>query len=142
MFLTRDEFERIRPLQWTLQNYGNKVYNTIGSRTETQLFWLDFMRLVFAPKYRKQYGIMTIQNFDKTQPVLLSDDLELIVPADIEMAMYYANNTTLPMNFVINTSQLVAMIVAFVAIAILIIWNFIWTRNQTTAVLSTKPLII
>lgn len=123
MFLTRDEFNRIRPLQWTIQNYGNTVYNTINGRTETQLFWLDFMRLVFAPKYTLQNGIITIDNFDQTQPVLLTDDLELILPNDIDLAMYYANNTTLPMKFIINIPKLIVLVMVLLTFIILIVLN-------------------
>lgn len=129
MFLTRNEFDRIRPLQWSLKNYGNEIYHTILDKTEIQLFWLDFMRLIFAPKYKNQNGVVNIENFDLTQPVLMSDEMELILPTDVNMAMYYANNTTLPMNFSINISQLTVMIASLVLFAILISLYFIYSRH-------------
>lgn len=130
MFLTREEFERIRPLQWSLKNYGNKVYHTIIGRSEVQLFWLDFMRLIFAPKYRNQYGVLNIEHFDQTQPVLLSDDLELILPNDIDLAMYYANNTTLPMHFSVHMPQMVVFIMSLILFVVLIAFQWRMKRKN------------
>lgn len=123
MKLTIEEFNRIRPLQWHLKNYANRTYNTIVSQTETQLFWLDFMRLIFAPKFKNQYGITEISSFDQTQAVLLTDDLNLVLPVDIETAMYFANNKTLPFNFSLKISKTVVMIVGILLICILIVLN-------------------
>lgn len=123
MKLTLEEFNRIRPLQWHLKNYANKVYNTTINQTDTQLFWLDFMRFVFAPKFKSQYGITEITAFDQTQPVLVTDDLELVLPTDIETAMYYANNKTRPFKFSLNISKTIAMIVGILLIVVLVVLN-------------------
>lgn len=121
MKLTLEEFKRIRPVQWSLKNYGKHVYNTTINQTETQLFWLDFMSLVFAPKFKQQYGIPSIKNFDITQPVLLTDNLELTLPTDVETAMYFANNKTEPVKFSINVSQVFIMIISIVLTVVLLI---------------------
>lgn len=132
MRLTRAEFNRIRPLQWNLKQYGHKVYNTPMTQTETQLFWLDFIRLVFAPKFKRQYGITRIPTFDQTQPVLLTDDLNLVLPASLETAMYYANNPTVPMSFSINVSQLSALVVGIVLILGLLVLNVLYGNRFPT----------
>lgn len=123
MKLTIEEFNKIRPLQWHLKNYANKVYNTTANQTDTQLFWLDFMRLVFAPKFKSQYGITEITAFDQTQPVLLTDDLDLVLPTDIETAMYYANNKTLPCKFSINISMTLSVVIGIILIIVLVLLN-------------------
>lgn len=121
MKLTLEEFKRIRPVQWYLKNYGKYVYNTTINQTETQLFWLDFMRLVFAPKFKTQFGITSLADFDITQPVLITDDLELKLPTQLETAMYFANNKTPPVNFSININQMLVMIVCIAIFIVLIV---------------------
>lgn len=121
MKLTLEEFRRIRPVQWCLRDFGKHVYNTTINQTETKLFWLDFLSLVFAPKFKSQYGVPVISEFDITQPVLLSDDLELKLPTQMETAMYFANNTTTPIKFSVNISQLTVTIIAIIIIIVLII---------------------
>lgn len=96
MRLTNQEFALIRPLQWVLCEYGNVVYNTPVDQTSTRLFWIDFMRYVFAPKYGTQCGITSINDFDTTQPVLLSEDMNLKLPTILETAMYFSNNQRFP----------------------------------------------
>ncbi|AUQ44018.1 putative Ac68-like protein [Esparto virus] len=129
MKLTLDEFNLIRPLQWTLVNYGNKVYNTTVDQIETQLFWLDFIRLIFAPKYKLQVGITSISNFDQTQPVLLTDDLELFLPTQLETAMYFANNQkSPPMRYALNINQLIILIIGIILMIILFISKTIVDR--------------
>lgn len=124
MRLSRQEFARIRPLQWVLREYGGVAYNSPADQTSTRLFWLDFMRNVFAPKYASQRGVTSINEFDATQPVMLSDDLNLKLPTMLETAMYFANNQTLPaQTFVFDrlnrTAVLTLAVVIFVALAML-----------------------
>lgn len=121
MKLTLEEFKRIRPIQWCLRNYGKHVYNTSINQTETKLFWLDFIRLVFAPKFKQQFGITELSDFDITQPILLTDDLELTLPTQIETAMYFANNKTPPIQFKININQLLTMIATIIIFVVIII---------------------
>lgn len=134
MKLTRAEFAKIRPLQWQLKYVGDMVYNTPASDVETELFWLDFMRLVFAPKYKLQNGVTDIRNFNQTQPVLITDSLELILPTQLESAMYYANNTTTPFRMQLPFRQLPVLIVAIIVLFIIVVVDF-WRLNykKTTA---------
>jgi len=121
MKLSEHEFNLIRPLQWTLVNHGAKVYNTTANPTQTRLFWFDFMRLIFAPKFKKQYGITRVDNFDSTQPVLLTDDLELRLPTQIETICYFANNMdTLPMKFSTHITKSMTLIIAIILIILII----------------------
>lgn len=124
MRLTSEEFARIRELQWVLREYGGVVYNTPVDRTSTNLFWLDFMRNVFAPKYAAQRGITRISTvYDTNQPVMLTDELDLKLPTMLETAVYFANNQTLPspvfvMNRVTRFGALAVAVVIFVLIAL------------------------
>lgn len=122
MKLSLEEFNRIRPVQWHLINYGKRVYNTTINQTETQLFWLDFMSLVFAPKFKAQHGIPLIADFDITQHVLITDDLTLVLPTPLETAMYFANNLDgAPVEFAINIKQLTVLIISILAIVAVLV---------------------
>lgn len=129
MRLTLDEFKKIRKLQWNLRSFGNKTYNTTINQTETQLFWLDFMRNVFAPKFKKQFGLTYISDFDQTQPVLLTDDLELKLPTQLETAMYFANNVTPPVTFAFNISQSIVTGLAIVTLIIILILHVLYSKK-------------
>lgn len=135
MRLTGQEFARIRPLQWVLREYGGVAYNSLADQTSTRLFWLDFMRNVFAPKYAAQRGVTSINEFDTTQPVMLSDDMNLKLPTMLETAMYFANNQTLPaQTFVFErlnrTAVLTLAVVVFVALALL---HYYFSSSTSTA---------
>ncbi|KAI5630630.1 pif-6 [Venturia canescens] len=114
MKLTIEEFKRIRPLQWCLKEVDGKVYNTTINQTQTRLFWIDFMRLVFAPKYARQRGVTHIGDFEPDMPVLITNDLQLELPSVLETAMYYANNQTLPKIFSVSIPQLFILIIGIV----------------------------
>lgn len=137
MKLTRSEFARIRPLHWQLKYVGNMVYNTPASDVETELFWLDFMRLIFAPKYKQQHGVTNIQNFDQTQPVLITDSLEILLPVQLETAMYYANNSTEPFRLRLPFSQLAVFVLAIIIMLTLVVFDF-WRLNRKNTN-TTKP---
>lgn len=117
MFLSIDEFKSIRPFQWRIQNYGKKNYNTLTNEVDLQLWWIDFIRLIFVPNFKKQNAITSIPKFDLKQPVLLTDDLELILPNNIETIMYYAKNKTLPIKFSLNITQ---DVIVFIGVGLLI----------------------
>ncbi|AQN78601.1 ACH96202.1 Ac68-like protein [Kallithea virus] len=118
MKLSQTEFKLIRPLEWSLINHGEKVYNTTLDETQTRLFWLDFMRLIFAPRFKKQYGVTRIENFDDTQPVLLTDDLELLLPTQIETVCYFADNMdSPPMRFALPFNSITIIIITFILFA-------------------------
>lgn len=140
MILTEEEFSRIRPLKWIVRDIGtDRIINTTATSTDTQLFWLDFMRLVFAPKYKSQNSYTDINQFNINSSVFLSDDLELTLPQDLELAMYYANNKTLPFYFkIVPWKQLTILIIAVLLICLLMVFNFIYGKPIN----ETKMLII
>lgn len=130
MKLSEEEFNRIRPLQWSLHSTVDKVYNTTTTPIETQLFWFDFLRLIFAPKFKAQSGITKITNFDATQPVLLSDDLELLLPSQMETAMYFADNMKKPpIKFSINITKIIILVVTITIIFIILGIDIIWGND-------------
>lgn len=89
--------------------------NTPANQTFTRLFWLDFLRYVFAPKFKRQFGITKIAAFDASSPVIMSDSLDLQLPTPLETAIYYAENAdSPPIEFSINVTQTIPMIVAIV----------------------------
>jgi hypothetical protein len=119
MLLTEEEFSWIRPLTWKSTVVGGRIYQTTADAIDTRLFWLDFLRLVFAPKYRRQGGITAITDFDVDRQVLLTDCLELMLPTEVETAMYYANNPTPPVTF--EFSRISQTVVLFVTLAIIVL---------------------
>lgn len=130
MRLTVSEFNKIRPLHWKVQQIGNDVYYTVSNKTETQLFWMDFMRHVFAPKFKKQNGINTIYNFDQRQAVLITSDLELKLNDPVmEQVAYNAENLTLPFKFSFPIPQMVVMIVSIIIIIITVIANTMFENS-------------
>lgn len=130
MKLTKAEFNMIRPLQWTLQNHGDKVYNTITNQDDIQLFWLDFLRLIFAPKFKQQVGVTYISEFDQTQPVLLTDDLQLTLPTQLETAVYFANNSeSPPMEFKFNIAQRTVLIITIIIICLIVVLEMIFGKK-------------
>lgn len=125
MKLIKKEFDLIRPLNYYKQQFGDKVYIT----TDTpELFWFDFMKLIFVKYFKNQKTITSIENFDSTQPVLIEekDDLELILPPLEESIIYYAKNQKpLTPNLKIPITQNIVLIFSFICFLILfIIKNF------------------
>lgn len=112
MFLTKTQFESIRQVSWKLQDFGDKTYYTTVSETDTYLFWFDFMRLVFAPKFKNQQGVSYIPNFDTSQPVLLTPDFELKLPTLIESAIYYAENQQYNAPISLDVSKNIVLLIA------------------------------
>lgn len=124
MILKKEEFKQIRPLEWTVREYGGVMYNTLADETDTRLFWYDFMRLVFAPKFSRQWGVTQVPSFDQTQPVLMDDNLGLRLPTELETAAYYADNTTLPMLFTLPFTQATIISALFVLAAMFLLYAF------------------
>lgn len=102
MILTKDEFSKIRTLQWTKREYGNVMYNTPTTTEQIQLFWHDFVYYIFADKFKNQNALNVISSFDNTQPVMLTDDLELKLPEDLETVIYYYYESKTP-PYIFNT---------------------------------------
>lgn len=129
MLLTTEEFFRIRPLTWKSTVVGGRIYHTTADAIDTRLFWLDFLRLVFTPKYRWQDGITKMSEFDIDRQVLLTDSLELMLPTEAETAMYYASNPTPPVVFEFShISQTVVLYVALSIIAMIVLASFVLRR--------------
>lgn len=118
MFLTRRDIEAIRPLEWELREFDGSLYYTLTSESQTRLFWYDFMRYVFAPRFAKQLAFPRILNFDQTQPVLINDKLELRLPPDLETVVYFAENRHPPVQFRIPVTQNTVLVTALVAVAV------------------------
>lgn len=129
MQMTKEEFDKIRPLQWNLINYGSKVYNTVTDATSTRLFWLDFFRYIFAPNFAKQQGITRLTNFDLEQPVLITNDLKLEIPSDVATILYFAKNDTLPMKFSVNVTRRFAMIVTIILMVIIVVFATVFENK-------------
>lgn len=124
MKLTTEQFMRIRPLSWTINSNSDIIYHT----TDTPyLFWYDFMRKIFGPDYySKQRTITRIVNFDMQQPVLIDNELNLLLPVDIETAIYAANNQTLPKPFFsIGLNKFMVLFVIIVLYAIIVLVDFL-----------------
>lgn len=130
MILTKEEFKLLRPFNWTYRTYNSKIYNTIIGETQTRLFWLDFYRLIFAPKYAKQSGITSINDVDLTKPVLLSNELELIVSPELDAVAYFVDNAdSPPIKFSTGLTQMPVLIVACVLLFILLIVTLIFSSR-------------
>lgn len=95
MKLSVDEFQKIRTIQWSnrIMDDGTMYYTPVDE-ISTNLFNLDLLRLIIAPKFKTQQAITNIPNFDPKQPVILLPNLELKVSPEVETAMYFANRST------------------------------------------------
>lgn len=141
MKMTIEDFNKVRPLQWTIREYGSTIYNTPIDQTETRLFWLDFMRNVFAPKFSNQQAVTYIASFDVTQPVLMTDDLTLKLPTQLETVIYYADNKTLPKIFSINNvSNVTATFVGVVVLLILLVVSVVFSGEKSSSSSSSSSL--
>jgi hypothetical protein len=120
MQLTKEEFEKIRSFEWTHRSFNSKIYNTLINETQTRLFWLDFYRLIFAPKYAKQTAITSINDVDLSRPVLLDDNLDLIVSPEIESVAYFVDNQmSPPVKFTTGINQMSVLIVALILLVLI-----------------------
>ena len=67
MNLTEEEFKRIRPnIQWSMKEIMGRMYNTPITIDDTKLFWIDFLRNIFAHYFHEQWAVSEIFNFDYT----------------------------------------------------------------------------
>lgn len=89
MRLTLEEFSKIRELLWINKEFDGKFVYTLSDLTSTRLFWIDFVRHVFAPKFAGQDGVSKIENFDITSPVYIDESMDLKLPSILESAMYF-----------------------------------------------------
>lgn len=131
MKLTIDEINMIRPLRWTKREFGDSIYNTPINMTHTHLFWFDFFKYIFSKRFSQQFGITEITNFDISQPVLLSDDYELVLPIALETANYYfENKNEPPVRFSINVSKIHVLIISIIALLCLLFLNFQFPQSK------------
>lgn len=135
MHLSREEFERIRPLHWSLRTINNRAWYTLTSVVETQLFWLDFVRLVFAPRFAQQETVQEIGAFDQRQPVLLSENLELVLPADMESATFYeSNRDSSPVFCKLSSCGMNIWLIVAIIVMLMIIFLSMVRRNEPRSV--------
>lgn len=123
MLLTKSQFGSIRTINWKLQSFADKTYYTAVNEIDTYLFWFDFMRNVFAPKFKSQQSVAFIAAFDMTQPVLLSPDFELKLPSLIESAIYYAENQKPSLPFSVPMSKKIIFALAELVLLVCLIWH-------------------
>lgn len=96
MKLTRVDLQQIRELRWIIKDAvgDGKPYYTLADETSTRLFWIDFLRYIFAPRFKSQMGITRINTFEITTPVILGLDLHLLLPTMMESVVHFAENST------------------------------------------------
>lgn len=122
MFLTQFEFNnKIRKFKWHIKEIGNKNYYTLHGETDTHLFWYDFMKNIFAEKFKNQQAITNISVFDITQPVFITKDFELLLPSELETINYFSqNNKSSPFDkFILNISHLTIIILILLSFAVI-----------------------
>lgn len=135
MKLQKEDLNLIRKLDWSITDYGNRTYNTVSTPSQTKLFWIDFLTLVFAPKFASQKGVTNISTFDTTQPVLLTDDLELVVPTPLDTAWYFAiNQHDPPKTFVLNGINYIStFIITTIILIILVFINMFYSSKNNNS---------
>lgn len=124
MKLTVEEFNTLRPIQWTSRvSLDNRIYYTAVNATYTRLFNLDLLRKIIAPKFASQMAIVRLNNYNIDRPIMLRPDLELELPDDVETAMYFAkaveNRDDLTKNYNSKVTMQTVNIVAAVLFAII-----------------------
>lgn len=140
MKLTKSEFKCIRStLTWSKQQYGNEIYNVPDS---PNLFWIDFMRNIFVFYFRKQQAVTRLMDFDVGQPVLLTDNLELRLPKEMERVVYIAKNQYTPSCLIQSSiSQFLVAILAILTYLFLIVWHIYkyGIRKKSETIVETQP---
>lgn len=122
MILTLEEFKKIRKLNWYTTKINNKLYNTTN---QSELFWLDFVKNVFLPYYKKQNAVLKINDFKLTDPVYITDGLELLLPTPLESAVYYAKSESGLLQFSFDMPQILIVFISILVYIISIILVYI-----------------
>jgi len=123
MFLTRDDFSKIRKIKWIKRELNDIIYNTPATLDETNLFWNDFIQYIFYKKYSQQNIIKRINNFNNHYPVYMTDNYELLLPKELELILEYSNATT-PYIYSTPFSRFTILIVAIILFISAIFINF------------------
>lgn len=134
MKLSAAEFELIRPVQWSLIPYANKSYYSVNNELDRRLFWNDFMKFVFAPKFAKQNIINVINEFDNTQSVLFDPDTgEIKLPPSLEVVNHATKIKSFePLQFPITTQfVLVIAIIVYLILGVYLMYAKKYTNNLT-----------
>lgn len=107
MRLTQEEFNSLVKIQWLEKTTKDGIiYYSPVDEVSTRLFNLDLLKKILVTKFRAQPAIITIPNYDLSQPVLLFPDLTLKLPPELEII----SNTSLAIKrdktniFMINMS--------------------------------------
>jgi hypothetical protein len=95
MFLTKEEFAKIRNIRWRRLNASpyDKLYYVPADLVSRRLFNIDFLRYVFAPLFARQKAITRINKYDLDNDVFLGEDLELYLSNSLETVVYYARTS-------------------------------------------------
>lgn len=100
---------------------SEKEFSKIRTTLKPELFWFDFVRHVFLPYYQNQNAVTNITNFDITQPVILDENLNLTLPLNMEVAVYYAKNQKpLPIQLNTKISQFVVLLISIILLLLII----------------------
>lgn len=136
MRLTAEDLNKIRPLQWVIRDVvgSGKPYYTVVGGTSTRLFWVDFLRNVFAPRFAKQLGVTRIGSFDFNTPVMLGFDMNLRLPSLMETAMHYADNLEVRTFQWKSPSSFTTLIIAIVSLLVLLLLSNIKGAEESDAI--------
>lgn len=144
MILSEKQLNKdIRLLQWRLKEYNGKLYRTTLTMSDTKLFWVDFLRNIFAPLFAQQRVITRLPEFDTSQPVLLEDSTnDLYLSTQLESVIYYSQNKDSPacvFRLPFDINSITALLVAIIII-VLILFVSITSREKKT--ITTTTLIV
>lgn len=135
MYLTRDELQnKIRPLNWTVKRISDiHWYWTPIDSTSNHLFWIDFFRNIFAERFGRQMTVTNIYNFDTSLTVMITQDLNLIVPSVLEVINHSSeygdlDESSNPKLFQTPFSGGVALIIGIFILCILYLLS--WWRER------------
>lgn len=125
MILSEKQLSKdIRVLQWKLKEYNGKLYRTTLTMSDTKLFWIDFLRNIFAPLFARQRVITRLPAFDTSQPVLLEDSTnDLYLSTQFESVVYYSQNKDSPACVFLppfDINSITALLVAIIIIVLIL----------------------
>lgn len=127
MKLTLEQFKKIRSdLHWSLttgSEGSDEIYYTLNSKSDTMLFWYDFMRFIFIDDVlKKQNVIQRITTFSQNTKVLLEKNtMNLILPLSImEAAVHFASTSQMKPAFLIKLKMNTIMMFAFLFYIVLL----------------------
>lgn len=133
MRLTQEEFNSLVKIQWLEKTTKDGIiYYSPVDEVSTRLFNLDLLKKILVTKFRAQPAIITIPNYDLSQPVLLFPDLTLKLPPELEII----SNTSLAIKrdktniFMINMSLNRVVLVFLLIISTVIVIITIHAKHE------------